>query len=72
MIYRGHIQHGVVVLDPTVTLPEGTEVRVELVESATPRTLAERFTKVIGMVDDLPTDMAENHDHYIHQAPKKP
>lgn len=32
MIYRGHVQNGMVVLDNEAPLPEGVEVRVELVE----------------------------------------
>jgi hypothetical protein len=74
MIYRGHVKNGVVVLDKDVRLPDGTEVKVEAVEPVedTPRkTLAERFRNVIGVADDLPADMAENHDHYIHGTPKQ-
>jgi hypothetical protein len=26
---------------------------------------------LIGIGNGLPKDMAENHDHYIHGAPKK-
>lgn len=33
MTYHGHILNGVVVLDPPASLPEGSEVRVELVDS---------------------------------------
>ncbi len=70
MTYRGHIENGSVVLDDAVVLPEGTQLRVEpLAESG--RTLAERFGGLFGCVSDLPADMAENHDHYIHGTPKK-
>ena len=70
MTYRGHIENGSVVLDEAVVLPEGTKVRVEpLSESG--KTLAERFNDLIGCVSDLPSDMAENHDHYIHGTPKR-
>jgi hypothetical protein len=70
MTYRGHIENGSVVLDEAVVLPEGTKVRVEaLAESG--KTLAERFQDVIGCISDLPSDMAENHDHYIHGTPKR-
>jgi hypothetical protein len=27
--------------------------------------------KLAGTVDDLPPDMAEQHDHYIHGTPKR-
>jgi hypothetical protein len=58
------------VLDEAVVLPEGTKVRIEpLVGSR--RTLAERFRDVIGCISDLKSDMAENHDHYIHGMPKR-
>jgi len=65
MTYRGHIENGLVVFDEQVMLTEGTEVRVEPV-SQRRTTLAERFQDVIGCVSGLPTDMAQNHDHYIH------
>jgi hypothetical protein len=34
------------------------------------RTIAERLADVIGIASDLPEDMAAQHDHYIHGAPK--
>ncbi len=34
------------------------------------QTLADQFADVIGTVSELPADMAENHDHYLHGAPK--
>ena len=71
MPYHGHIQNGVVVLDEPVPLPNGTEVRIEPVDSERRPTLAERFRNVIGTVPDLPSDMAENHDHYVHGTPKR-
>ena len=71
MTYRGHIKGGAVVLDEKVSLPEGTEVRVEPIAKAKPMTLAEQFKDFIGIVDDLPEDMARNHDHYLHGTPKK-
>jgi hypothetical protein len=70
MVYRGHVKGGVVVLDAAVQLPEGSEVTVEPV--ATPRkTLAVQLGDLIGSVSDLPPDMAEQHDHYLHGTPKR-
>lgn len=71
MTFQGHIENGVAVFDEPVSLPDGLKVRiVPLVETArTPgerKTLAERFKNVIGAVDDLPEDMAANHDQYLH------
>jgi hypothetical protein len=71
MTYRGHIENGLVVFDEQVVLPEGTEVRVEMISSEGRTTLFERFKDVIGCISDLPADMAENHDHYIHGTPKR-
>ena len=71
MPYRGHVENGVVVLDEAANLPDGVQVRVEPVAPVPRRTLAERFKDVIGSVTDLPSDMAENHDHYIHGTPRK-
>jgi hypothetical protein len=33
-------------------------------------TLADQFADVIGAAPDLPQDMAAQHDHYLHGAPK--
>ena len=73
MTVRGHIRNGTVVLDEPVKLPDGTSVEVDVREltgaDETP-TLYERLADVIGIAPGLPTDMAENHDHYIHGTPK--
>ena len=76
MVYRGHVKGGVVVFEMGAGLPEGTEVRIEPVARAENlpaegRTLAERFADVIGTVPELPPDMAAQHDHYLHGAPKR-
>ena len=72
MTYRGRIRNGVVILDPPVSLAEGSEVEVRPVtqDEAMP-TLYERYKDFIGIAEGLPADMAENHDHYIHGAPKR-
>jgi hypothetical protein len=71
MVYHGHVKGGVVVFDPGVQLPEGTEVRVEPIASAPTKTLAEQLGDLVGSVPDLPPDMAQQHDHYLHGAPKR-
>ncbi len=78
MCYTGRIQGGVVVLDDGTGLPEGTIVRVELVTShgQSPDdgeipTLYEQMEPLIGSVEGLPPDMAEQHDHYLHGQPKR-
>ena len=68
MSYQGHVENGVILLDEPAELPDGSLVRIEPV--APRKTLAEQFADVIGSVPDLPPDMAEHHDHYVHGTPK--
>lgn len=86
MTYTGHVENGLIVLENGTPLPEGTKVRVEVCippetepEPASPaderveggETLHDALKEFIGVVDDMPSDLARNHDHYIHGAPKK-
>lgn len=71
MQIEGTVQDGVVVLDQKESLPDGARVTVVQQQPATKPTLRERLLRLAGTVDDLPEDMAKNHDHYIHGAPKK-
>ena len=79
MTYRGEVRNGVVVLDESVSLPEGARVEVHLAEERDessqepkrPRTWAERFGPLIGSIKGLPSDFAENLDHYLYGAPKR-
>jgi hypothetical protein len=71
MTFQGHIQNGVAVFDEPMTLPDGTKVQIVPAASPAPKSLAERFQNIIGAADDLPADLAENHDHYLHGTPKK-
>ena len=78
MTYRGHVRNGVVVLDEPAELPDGMAVVVTPLDGSVPAasdeermpTLAERLKDVIGTVEG-PPDLADNHDHYLHGAPKK-
>ena len=69
----GKVSKGKVVLPDGVNLPDGTAVRVDTieVESASRPALNAKFSQFIGMADDLPSDLAENLDHYLHGHPKK-
>jgi hypothetical protein len=72
MSLEGTIQNGVVVLDDGRRLPEGTRVEVIVREAPENKTtLRDRLLRLAGTVDDLPSDMARNHDHYIHGTPKR-
>ena len=78
MTYRGHVNNGVIVLDDSVTLPEGLGVNVEPLaagqdESAEGEipTLYERLKPLIGKAVGLPPDASVNHDHYLYGVPKQ-
>lgn len=73
MVYSGHVENGVVVVDDPVTLPDGVKVMVEVVRpnsedrvgnSAT--TLYDQLAPLIGAAKGLPPDLARNHDSYLH------
>jgi hypothetical protein len=79
MVYRGHVANGVIQLEGSIVLPEGAEVRVEMVtppsaespDEATGRSLYERLKPLIGAAKDLPPDASVNIDHYLYGHPKK-
>lgn len=71
MSYRGTVSGGVVVLPPEAKLADGTVVTVEVAPSSQHRTFYERFREFAGIAKDMPSDLAMNHDHYLHGHPKK-
>lgn len=78
MTYPGHVKNGVVLLDNGASLPDGAEVRVELVRAppAAPATketptLYESLEAFIGKAEGLPADMSVNLDHYLYGTPKR-
>ena len=67
MVYRGRIDHGVVVLEGEECPPEGAFVNVVLVESDAPASA----TESVYRLDELATptgiaDLALNIDHYLY------
>jgi hypothetical protein len=72
MTYRGHIKNGQILLDEPVTLPEGAQVNIEVIENGEPQpTIWDKQLALAGTVEGLPPDMAENHDHYLYGTPKR-
>jgi len=79
MTYRGRVANGLIVLEPGVRLPEGAEVRVEPVEKIAraaespqdSRQLREGLLAFSGAVKEGPSNLARNHDHYLHGAPRR-
>jgi hypothetical protein len=65
----------------SIPFPVGERVEVtvtpheEVVEPASSEenipTLAELMAPYVGIIKDMPEDLAENHDYYAHGAPKR-
>jgi hypothetical protein len=82
MTLRGRVENGSIVFDQDVRLPEGAEVRVEVLEDGSARdgingpsapgaSLFDRQEHVIGSVEGFASDFAASHDHYIHGTPRR-
>jgi len=71
MTLSGTVINGTVVLDDPHDLPEGARVEVVIKPVEGKTTLQKVLLKHAGCVTDLPADMAEQHDHYIHGTPKR-
>jgi hypothetical protein len=71
MTYRGHVQSGVVVFDGPESPPEGATVEVAVLSANPESSLRDLLLEFAGTIDGLPSDMAAQHDHYIHGRPKR-
>lgn len=80
--YTGQVVNGVIVLDEdTPPLPEGTRLRLETIAVPAPEETdalagtrafllaAARAAEADADEFPLPSDLAENHDHYAHGRP---
>ena len=59
---------------PRLTPDELRQVKTKfegLAQAGSPGPLWSIFKKWAGKAEGLPPDLAENHDHYLHGAPKK-
>jgi hypothetical protein len=82
MSYKGKVQNGVILVAGEVRLPEGAEVDIELVEPLEATvgddgqpTIWQKLADLARWAEtqptDLPSDLAINHDHYLHGMPKR-
>lgn len=78
MVYQGTVQNGVVVFPNGIHLPDGTPVRVELVDrpkkEPAKRPLSPEDDALLNMsdlaIDTGIPDLAVNIDHYLYGHPK--
>ena len=72
MTLIGTVENGKVALPAGVELPSGTKVRIETLDNLPGQpALAETLKEFVGIFNDLPQDLARNHDHYLHGTPRK-
>jgi hypothetical protein len=76
MSVAGTMKGGVVVLDEPQPVPDGTRVQVVFVPPQLTKPVDDGPTlrnllDLAGTVTDLPPDMADQHDHYIHGTPRR-
>ncbi len=75
MVYQGTVHNGVIIFAPGVQLPEGSPVRVEVLdEDATDEARDPKDDVLLNMsqyaVDMGIPDLAVNIDHYLYGHPK--
>ena len=78
MVFRGHVENGVIRLESPLALPEGAEVEVRLLQGTLPRqeetkipNLYEQLKDFVGKAEGLPPDASVNLDHYLYGLPKQ-
>lgn len=65
----GVVENGVIKLDKAESLPEGATVKVLVTSPQS--TIWDKLSTLAGTVTDLPPDLAAEHDHYAHGAPRR-
>lgn len=74
MSFTATVENDTIKLPPGMHLPDGTRVTIVPPRQAPADekrpTLLEVFGDLVGCIKDAPPDLAENHDHYAHGAPK--
>ncbi len=74
MQIEGIIHNGVAVPDGVCPLPDGTKVRITAATKGEAATIWQQLrqigTKYEQLPCDLPPDLSEHHDHYIHGTAK--
>ena len=71
MTLTGTVCNGQIVFADPLPFSEGTVVEVQAKDEPKKTSLGERLLKHAATVDGLPEDFAEQHDHYLHGAPKR-
>ncbi len=70
MVYHGQVKNGSIVLDPGVDLPDGAEVRIELMPAEAQGGRDPLLRMMDLAVETGIPDLATNVDHYLYGHPK--
>jgi hypothetical protein len=75
MTITGKVLNGTIKLPPGTELPEGAELQIILREPVSSadrqHSLYDTLRELVGAAQGLPPDLADEHDHYIHGAPRR-
>jgi hypothetical protein len=75
MTITATVLNGAIQLPPGTQLPEGAKLQITLPEPKPAGThlptLYDTLRGLVGAAQELPADMADEHDHYIHGAPRR-
>jgi len=72
MSFTGTVENGVIKLPADAAWPNGTKIRVELIAQPVGKNqLTQRLVSIASKARNLPSDLAAEHDHYIHGTPKR-
>ncbi len=71
---EGRVRQGVVVFEAGEPPGEGQRVLIVPIgddPAEVPSSLSDVLLKFAGTARGLPSDLAENHDHYLHGQPRR-
>ncbi len=71
MTIEGTVKNGVVVLDQPQDLQDGLRVKVLVGDDEPDEPTFTSLLELAGTVEGLPSDMARNHNHYLHGHPRQ-
>ena len=72
--FWGVFKDGIVFPELPLALPNGTKVKIEIVDQEKTEEISHLISDMktlAGTATGLPSDLARNHDHYLHGTPKK-
>ena len=75
MTVLAKVHNRTIQLPPEVDVAEGTEVQIVVPDAdhavTQPASFFDTIRDLIGSIKDGPEDLAAEHDHYAHGAPKR-